>query len=115
MTRFLIAAAMIAATVGSAWADTLVYKAAGIELEMQKGAFSSNDGRAEQLITIKNSSAVPVRYATVECGFFHGDLLIARDTSMISDLQPGQDGYVEMRAYVLSADRTDCRFTGVRQ
>jgi hypothetical protein len=65
------------------------------------------------LITIKNHSSVAVQHAYVECGFFHGDLLIGRDTEIITDLQPGQDGYAKVSAYVLSANRTDCRFTNV--
>jgi hypothetical protein len=94
-------------------ADTLIYKAAGVELEMQKGAFSSDDRRAEQLLTIKNRSTVALRYVSVECGFFHGNLLIGRDTTIVTALESGQDAYAKTRAYVLSADRTDCRFNDV--
>jgi hypothetical protein len=115
MKRSFLAIAIVTALMGSASADTLIYRAAGVELEMKKGAFNSNDHRAEQLITIKNRSTVPIRRATVECGFFHDDLLIGRDTAWIRDLEPGQDGYVEMTVYVLSADHTDCRFTGVER
>jgi hypothetical protein len=73
-----------------ALADTLVYKAEGLSLEMKKGAFSSDDYKVWQMITVTNNSSVAIRYATVECGFFHDDLLIARDTEMVSELQPGQ-------------------------
>jgi len=115
MRKLAIIAAVALATLGPAAADTLVYKSSGIELEMKKGAFSSDDRRAQQLLTIKNHSTVQIRMGTVECGFFHGDLLIGRGMALISDLQPGQDAYADIRAYVLSADRSDCRFADVRQ
>src|SRR5262249_32072181 len=95
--------------------DTLIYRSSGVELEMKKGHFDFDRSSAWQLITVTNHSTVAIRWATVECGFFHGDLLIGRDTSMVSDLQPGQDGYIKSSAYVLSADRTSCRFTDVHR
>ncbi len=114
MKTFLATTAMLVSLMVPATAETLIYKAAGIELEMKKGAFNSDDQRAEQLLTIKNRSTVALRSITVECGFFHGDLLIGRDTEYITNLDPGQDAYADVRAYVLSADRTDCRFSSVR-
>jgi hypothetical protein len=109
----LAGAFVVGFAVPAAYADTLIYKAAGIELEIKKGAFSSDDRRAVQLLTIKNHSTIRLSYVSVECGFFHGDLLIGRDTEMVTSIEPGQDGYAEIRAYVLSADRTDCRFSNV--
>jgi hypothetical protein len=96
-----------------AMADTLTYRAEGLSLEMKKGAFSSDDDRVWQMITVTNHSSVAISYAMVECGFFHDDLLIARDSSMASDLEAGQSGYVKISARILSANRTDCRFTHV--
>jgi hypothetical protein len=114
MKKLLVATAVALATVTAAQAGNLIYRSEGVELEMVNGAFHSDDRRAEQLLTIKNRSKVGIRYVEIECGFFHGDLLIGRDHEMVTDLQPGQDGYAEASAYVLSADRTDCRFSSVR-
>jgi hypothetical protein len=98
-----------------AHAETLTYHSEGLDLEIKKGAFSSDNQRAEQLLTIKNHSSVAVGSAWVECGFFHSDLLIARGNDWATDIQAGQDAYLDLRAYVLSADHTDCRFTSVRR
>jgi hypothetical protein len=114
MRKILAAAAIAAATVTAAHADTLIYKAAGIEVEMKKGAFISDDRLAQQLLTITNRSAVRLGNVSVECGFFHGDLLIGRGTDILTRIEAGQDAYAEIEAYVLSADRTDCRFGTVR-
>jgi len=113
MKKFLIAAAMIVAST-AAHADTLIYKAAGIELEMKKGDVTNDGGRAEQLITITNHSTVAIRYLTVECGFFHDDLLIGTGMDMPTGIEPNQNVYVKIASWVLSANRTDCRFSGVK-
>jgi hypothetical protein len=92
----------------------LTYKADSIELEMKKGEFRSDNRRFEQMLTtIMNHSAVPLSTVTIECGFFHDDLLIGRDMTMVGSLQSGQDACVKMTAYVISATRTDCRFGSV--
>ena len=109
----LVTVAVSAALIVPVAAETLTYKAPGIELEMQKGAFNSDDRRAQQLLTIKNRSTVAISSIIVECGFFHGDLLIGRGREYVTNLDPGQDGYADVHAYVLSADRTDCRFSDV--
>jgi hypothetical protein len=91
MKRLPATAAALISLIVPATAETLIYKAAGIELEIKKGAFNSDDQRAEQLLTIKNRSTVAVRSVTVECGFFHGDLLIGRDTEYVTNLAgPGR-------------------------
>jgi hypothetical protein len=91
-------------------ADILTYRASGIELQMTKGAFDSDDRRAEQLITIKNNSTIGIKSLTAECGFFHGNLLIGRSSDWIHSLAAGQDAYAKITTYVISADHTDCRF-----
>jgi hypothetical protein len=50
------------------------------------------------MLTIKNRSTVAIK----------------RDTECVTNLEPGQDVYADVYAYVLSADRTDCPFSNVR-
>jgi hypothetical protein len=71
MTK-LITTLLVAITITTANADTLIYKAESIELEMKKGAFSSDSRSAEQLLTITNHSVIPIRSSWIECGFTNG-------------------------------------------
>jgi hypothetical protein len=112
MTKLIKATALALALLSAApaAADTLTYKSEGLSLEMKKGSFSSDNYKVWQMITVTNNSSVKIDYATVECGFFHDDLLIAEDSEMISHLEAGQSAYVKVYARILAANRTDCRF-----
>jgi hypothetical protein len=115
MKTLLLAATTAIVLVNSAFADTLTYSKGAIEVVIKKGAFNQDDRRAEQMLTVINNSAMTVKSIRVECGFFHGDLLIGKDSGYASDVLPGQSAYVHMSAYVLSTDRTDCRIESAHQ
>jgi hypothetical protein len=113
--KFLLATVTLAALVGSASADTLTFSKGAVEVEMKKGAFEQSSRRVEQLLTVTNRSKIAVNSVRVECGFFHDDLLIGRDFGWADKLQPGQSGYVQLSAYVLSVNRTDCRIVSANE
>jgi hypothetical protein len=115
--KMLITLLVLIAAIGHARADTLTFRKDAIDLEMKKGQFRYSDSGnyAEQMLTVVNHSNVTVKYITVECGFFHGDLLIGKNDRLISNLLPDQSGYAEVSVRVLSVDRTDCRFEGASQ
>lgn len=116
MKKLILAAVAAVALMAPAHADdTMIYRKAGITLELKKGSFASDDSRAQQLLTVINRSAVVVKYISIECGFFHDDLLIGSDREHVMDLQPEQSGYVKSDTYVINANRTDCRISGANQ
>jgi predicted membrane channel-forming protein YqfA (hemolysin III family) len=111
----LLIVAIAVATVSIAKADTLTYSKGAIEIEIKKGAFRQSDRKVEQMLIVTNNSRVMVKTIFVECGFFHDDLLIGRDSEYVGNLQPGQSAYAKMDAYILNVNKSDCRIESASQ
>jgi hypothetical protein len=102
--KYLIAAAVVAASTAPAIADNF---------DLTKGELAHNAfGWSKQLIAVKNNTNATFN-VTVECGFFRGNALIDTGSASLSNVQAGQTAYEEVTATDPDANRVECRVSGI--
>jgi hypothetical protein len=67
----------------------------------------------QQLLTVKNNRGEKIGHLGIECGFLHGDELVATGGQGKENVAAGETVYFEIDAIVdekgVKVDRTDCR------
>jgi hypothetical protein len=84
-----------------------------VSLTMGRFTAAGDYGYFQQALSVKNSTEAAIEWVALECGFFHGDQLVATGVDSVVNLQAGQTGYATVSAKVTSRadipERADCR------
>jgi hypothetical protein len=88
--------------------------AGAAEIDLSKGQLKLGGDVVTQVIAAKNSTAFPIVALYVECGFFHGDVLLGTSIGTAFNIEVGQTAYLEVTVdNANDADRTECRVSGI--
>lgn len=79
------------------------------DLDLIRGKVTHANGYTTIVLGLKNNTPTTISYASVNCGFYRGDELVADSTTNFSNLRPNQIGYGDANGKGEDITRIDCR------